>query len=461
MAGVGETKQEATVRDFLNVLFRRKYMILAVVVVTTCVVVYLTAKQPLSYSSNSRLLIKRGERADVFTGSIRYLPWQEEVSSQVQVILSDAVFKRAGEIFADSLARRNPNSPLRFSGGRVRADVIGESNVFIITYTSFSPIECVIGCNAMTEAFKEYYRTKGGAPPHLDAFFDKEITELGMELERWRTKRNDFLNREDFFGMTEESRFHLNKLSNLELQLASTKSDYSVQAVRVKDLIELVDLSGEELENRLTVSSSQPQTQIQYGVITRIKYQLRNARSRREDLLNKYTEKHPEIIAVDGQIRDLLLELKAEVQNSYSVENSRLAQLLAEQRSIEAEIAKTRAALSTLPDKQLELERMDNAIGSLEGKYDLLLSKRNEAEIAMASAPEWTVTILSPASRPRPRKTKDYVRIALGPFLSLVVGVGLAFFFESMDHSLKNVAEIEEYLGENVLTTISEVRQKG
>jgi len=49
--------------------------------------------------------------------------------------------------------------------------------------------------------------------------------------------------------------------------------------------------------------------------------------------------------------------------------------------------------------------------------------------------------------------------MALGPMLAAVVALGVAFFMESLDHSLKNMAEVEEYLDTKVLATISEFRK--
>ena len=98
---MADKKQEATVRDFLNVVFHRKYLILGVFLMTTVFIVYLKASQPQTYVSSSRVLVKRGERSDIFTLRPTYLTWAEEVASQIEVILSDAVFKRARVIFAD------------------------------------------------------------------------------------------------------------------------------------------------------------------------------------------------------------------------------------------------------------------------------------------------------------------------------------------------------------------------
>jgi capsular polysaccharide biosynthesis protein len=49
--------------------------------------------------------------------------------------------------------------------------------------------------------------------------------------------------------------------------------------------------------------------------------------------------------------------------------------------------------------------------------------------------------------------------MALGPMLALVVAMGVAFFLESLDHSLKNIAEVEEFLDTQVLATISEFKK--
>ena len=47
-------------------------------------------------------------------------------------------------------------------------------------------------------------------------------------------------------------------------------------------------------------------------------------------------------------------------------------------------------------------------------------------------------------------------RISLG---ALIIALGIAFFLESVDHTVKNIAEVEEYLGAEVFATISELRK--
>ena len=94
-------------------------------------------------------------------------------------------------------------------------------------------------------------------------------------------------------------------------------------------------------------------------------------------------------------------------------------------------------------------------------KHERLLMRQSEAEVALASRPELTVRVLAAASSPQQQNTSDFVRLALGPVLSLIVAVGLAFFIESLDHSVKNIGEVEEYLGKKVLASITDSSIRG
>lgn len=457
MADLSEKKHEATLRDFLNVVFRWKLLILSVFLFTTFFVVYLKTSKPLTYVSSSRILVKRGERADVFTPTLRYRAWAEEMSSQLQIVLSEAVFSRARDIFADSLASRGLGGARGFHTGAVRADVVGESNVIVVSYSGLDPVECELGCKAVTTAYVEYFR-ENTAPPAVTDFFEAKLGEVFAELSMWREKKSEFLNREDYIGMQEDSRHLMGKLSRLEMNLADVNTDLSSQKVRLERIEGLLDFPDEELARRM--STTRTEGVVQSKILGDIRLAIQRLMMDREELLTKYTERHPEVIAVDNQLADLQEQLKQELQNAYEREIGVYNELAAERASLQVEIGQVESAISELPAKEKELSRIESNITASEENYKLLLSKQHEAEIAIASSPEFEVTVLSPPGRAFARRTSDYVRLAVGPFLSLIVGLGLAFFFESMDRSVKNTAEVEQYLGSNVLVTIPEVSDK-
>ena len=386
MADQHEPKQEATLRDFVNVVFRRKWLILSIVVTATVIVVYLNGKQSVMYESGSRILIERGKQMSGMTGAVRYLPWAEEVSSQIEVIMSHEVFQRAQEIFADSAAARGVPDTWRFNPGAVRADVVGESNAFVIVYVDFVPDMCKLGCEAMTQGFVAYYRDQRMAP-ELSDFFAEEIVDVRTELDHWEVKRNDFLNQEKFFGLAQESRFLLSKISRLETQLLQMKGDLTEQRLRTENLERMRRKSGRELEDELAFSVSSQM--LQSSLISRIKFSLQTLDLSREELMQKFTESHPEIVAIDEQVIGLHADLEREIENSYRMENEVLKGHYARRASVLEELSDSRSKLDAMPDKDMELTQIDNRIEMLRDRYNMLLTNQSQSDIAMLCTPVW------------------------------------------------------------------------
>jgi hypothetical protein len=66
---------------------------------------------------------------------------------------------------------------------------------------------------------------------------------------------------------------------------------------------------------------------LQSGIVQNIKFELQKLNMRREELAQMYTEKHPELIAVEAQIADLHEDLKQQVDNAYRVEKVSLSEM--------------------------------------------------------------------------------------------------------------------------------------
>jgi len=457
MAERNEMKQETSLRDFLNVVFRRKWVILAVVGLASFFVFFLDARRPNMWGSHSKILVSRGEQTSLLYGHVRYLSWEEEASSHIQVILSDAVFARANELFEDSVSVHGYPEDWQYSPGAVRADVVGESNAYVISYVDLFPDACQLGCGATTAAFKEFYE-EVKSPPELQDFFAQELTSVREELDQWRTRRQNYLNEHKFYGTEATSRFLLNKIALLEANLSEVNGDISSMQIRVDNLGELRHKSGAELERELAFSTRhQP---LQTSVVQRIKEQLQVKNIKRDELLQKYTEKHPELRAINDQIATLHDDLERQVDNAYRVDKESLDGIKARGAQLKKELSGAKAELDEIPDKERAVAEIDNMIAKMEKKHEVLLSRQGESDIALASRPDWEVSVLSPASVPRNARRNDYIRLLLGPFLAMVVGLGIAFFLESTDHSIKNSTDAEEFLDVPVLATITEMKQR-
>jgi len=207
-------QRESTIKDFIEVIFRRKWMILGVVAVATTVVIFLNMREPAVYESSAKILVKRGEMQSVFSKSVRTLTWEEEIASQIELVKSQVVVNRAQELI-DNYFPEGYKTNERINLGSVNADVAGTSNVIWVTYTSGDPVFCEAAVNAIVNAYREYYQ-KIRTPPEMEDFFSQEIQSIKTELEFWRSEKERVLKEWNILDL---------KPTNLTLMMLSKKEE--------------------------------------------------------------------------------------------------------------------------------------------------------------------------------------------------------------------------------------------
>jgi uncharacterized protein involved in exopolysaccharide biosynthesis len=151
-------------------------------------------------------------------------------------------------------------------------------------------------------------------------------------------------------------------------------------------------------------------------------------------------------------------QIRSEAVATVNLMKARETGLEERERTLQGQAASIRAQLGEIPDKEIMLSELDHEMATLRDRHKELVSKEIQARIAQATSPDWTVTLFARPSAPKALKTTDYVRLALAPILSLVVGLMLAFFLDSLDHSIKTATDVEEYLGIPVLASLPETR---
>jgi hypothetical protein len=109
-------------RDFLAVLFRRRWIIATVFAVTTLTVLAINLTRPLFFESTGKVILKRGEKDTLLGGGLRTMTWEEELASEVETVKSDAIVSRAQAI-VDEAHKKAGTKKLRIDGRHVDAEV--------------------------------------------------------------------------------------------------------------------------------------------------------------------------------------------------------------------------------------------------------------------------------------------------------------------------------------------------
>jgi len=112
-----------------------------------------------------------------------------------------------------------------------------------------------------------------------------------------------------------------------------------------------------------------------------------------------------------------------------------------------------------MPDKEVTLAEMDREISVLKTRYEDLSKDADQARVTQNTSPTVNVFLLSPAGAPVFKTTRDYIRLALAPAFSLVIGIGLAFFLDGLDVTVHTSGQAEEAMELPVLATLNERRR--
>jgi uncharacterized protein involved in exopolysaccharide biosynthesis len=447
------TTRSASLRDFVAVLFRRKWIIAGVFFVTTAVTTGVILSQPVVYQSIGKVLVKRGVRDNLLAVVPRTFTWEEDMASEVETAQSPAVLAEA-QTRLDDEAKAKGQESIRINPEAVGAQVIGESNVLAIGYHDRDPEVCTRVTDVLLVAYTEYRRRNYELQYPAD-FFEGEIKRVQDAMQKLGAERGALL---ESAGLVDElnNRQALlteggwSKLSVMELQKQATEMRSTLQGMYEyqKDPATMPDVP-------FATSTGSGNEQ----VVSNLKADLMKAQVRYSELSSIYKPDFPDLVRLRAHIEEVRHLLDKEVRNRIRVQEMQLAAKESQLREAQSTLGSVEGKLSSLPGVEAKLAVIEQQITGLQENHKELMKRSGESKIGQATGRTWTVLLLSPASAAKAQTTRDYVRIALAPLFSLVVGIGLAFFVESLDTSLRSPRDAEESLELPVLASLMEQKR--
>ncbi len=165
---------------------------------------------------------------------------------------------------------------------------------------------------------------------------------------------------------------------------------------------------------------------------------------------------HPQYIRLKSMLETVNGKLKAEMQNIVNAirqESSSAAQRLAQ---LEGAVAGLKRQSTSANVSRYEMDSLTRESETSKQVYEAMLKKYNETSI-QGDINRTNVFVVDAAVPPADRYSpKIKLNLALSIFVGLFLGVGLAFFFDYLDDTVKGAETIERQFGVPVLGVISE-----
>ena len=500
-------EKEIHLRDYLRVIVKRKGTVLTFFLITLIVVVIASFTATPMYRATTSVLIEKNT-SDSLTSRYRYTPYDPEfLETQYQLIKSAAV---VGKVVKNLESEKIYDT---FFAEKEKKDSYIDAVLSFIS-DQFIKFKEMIGIGKLFSSSQEIVSKKisdGINLPLTKAQKLENIIEAGISVEpvaNSRVVKIGYMSDNPAIAMkvvNSIARAYIDELVEMQMEVAG----YSIKWMRKKSETQRVKLEESEkalqaykkkydiitVENRLAMlpeklselskNLTQAETKkqklaavvsqinhlknksldtipaiIQNASVESINAKILVSEQKISELSKKYGPKHPKMITAVNELKGLqkkkykaLRTAVETIKNEYSLAKSNV-------RDLKQLLDQTKFQAERFGEKSIQLGILQRKVDTNRYLYDALVKKIKEKGITERSQTV-NVWVIQKAQLPRfpatPRKKRN---ILLGIILGLFGGIGLAFFFEYLDNTVKTPEDVEEKFDIPVISTIDLFKKK-
>ncbi|MBV6517719.1 MAG: hypothetical protein DCC43_00615 [Candidatus Brocadia sp.] len=185
-------------------------------------------------------------------------------------------------------------------------------------------------------------------------------------------------------------------------------------------------------------------------VIQGLYSKLSELKTRRSEFATKYGPKHPKMIEINSSIKQLEQDIINEVEAIRKTLKTELDRIVALEKSTQ-QIRDTQRPIVSHGEKAINYDMLKLEAEGDQEIYDILLKHAKEINLT-GNMERNNIRIVDEAEVPlSPAKPKIFLNIFLSALLGSTFGIGLCFFLEYMDKTIRTPEDIMRRLGLSVL----------
>jgi len=447
-------EREIHLRDYLRVVSKRRYTVYTFFSIVFVVVLIGTLSSSPIYKASTKVLIERVEAYNLTMMNPYYTSYDPEFyETQYQLIKSTSVAQKVVKMLSleniyDSYFKGKKISP---SGGRTKADVLADiisggivvspvknSKIVNISFVSSNPEFATLVANSVATAYiEELLDMRMSSSRYSLEWMAKKAEEEKTKLEKSEKALQEYTKENNIVTLQDKATLTPERLSEVNTQLTRAET----KRKEIESLYRAVNNISANLKDAETIPviASDP-------TIQSLRSQIIKAEQNIEELSKKYGKKHPSMIKAEEDLKILQQKRDQEikrvigsVKNEYEISKSNEA-------GLRGMLSSTKAEAINLNEKFIQYGVLTREVETNRQLYDALIKRMKEQSVTeeIRTVNVWVVEKAEkPTSPVKPRKS---LNILLGLIVGLFGGIGLAFFIDYLDNTIKSPDEIEAKL---------------
>lgn len=497
-------EQEIHLRDYLRIISKRKTTVITFFIIIFLIVLIKTLTTTPLYTASSQVLIERNFGTSSLDSS-PYARWDPEfLATQFELIKSLNVTRRvvdtlkldtkykhyfltekkdglfsflstaksgvrdfikgllpANENGVDPLAadsniliKAEPATDVDKIASMIRGSLsikpVPNTKTVIISYSHKNPAMAKLVMDSIVKAYTdEILEIKLASSSYSLQWMTSKAAEERKRLEKSELALQQYMRDNDLVTVENKLAVYPQRLSEFSSQLSRAQGTLK----ELEALHKQIQKIGDDFENIETISVF-----AENPVLQNLREKIFAVEQKIKDLSKKYGYKHPVMINAKAE-RDLLLKEK-NFEITRIIDATRNAYELAESKvaSLKQLLATTKQEILNINERFTQYSIMKREVDMNRVLYDALTSSINKAGVTKQSQ-DVKIWVVREAELPgAPSKPNKKRNLALGIILGLFGGIGLAFFIEYLDNSVKDGKDIEQRFGITVLGTVEELK---
>ncbi|MBU1170369.1 MAG: polysaccharide biosynthesis tyrosine autokinase [Proteobacteria bacterium] len=492
-------EKEIHLRDYIRVLRKRKQTVFTFFIITVTLVLIgvLTTSQEPMYQASTRVLVEKSDPSSLIEGSSSYYrSWDPEfLETQAQIITSSSVALKVVKtlsldttykhlFFEDeeeghnsfsmvstvinwvrSLTRPDPpeetdsaapmfeknqeTSPAEIIAQMISQGIeltpVRDTRILDISFQFKNPVIAEMIVNTLVKAYiEELLDMRMQSSTYAIQWMSQKADEERIKLEKAESELSAYMRAKDIITIEDKITIVPQKITALSDELTKAET-------RRKELEAII-----EQLRRVSVDEAETIPEIsQRKTLQDMRKDLIKAEQTVTEYSKKYGRRHPLMIRSLNALKVIqenrvqeLKRLTKEIANDYDLAKTR-------ETDLTHLLSQAKAEAINLNEKYIQYKILKRDVETNRSLYNALISKIKEQAVSekVQTVNVWTIEAAKTPDIPVSSHKKR--KLLLGLILGLFGGIGLAFFIEYLDNTIKSVEETEQRLGTPVLGVIS------
>lgn len=479
-------------RELARMLRKRKWLVLAVVAIITSLVTIEIHRTPSTYQATAQIEVTKDVGATTVSSKdfvvqsddsdnintklvvIKSRPLLEDVvvtlkldqnpnfinatrKRSVTEAIADILHKVTGGAFGRSLKEVEPPAPTLAARSEeesarlsphvntlkntLNVTTLKDTRVIEVSYTHSDPQLAAAIVNSVAKNFIDRsFERKTQRYNDTSEWLKRSTAELKAQVEKATQALADYTKSREIFGTEGKESLTTDKLSGLHSQVMKAETERMLKQSVYEEV-------KQGRVAQLPDSFSDPQTGKLQEELGRLEVQA-------SELSVKYGPENPRVAEVQQKIQTL----KAQVKDTRGTLADKLKadyeRSVRDELSLKNALAKAKSEAVEQNQNSIQYDILKSQVDTAKQLYTDFLNKTNQANLAIAEQHN-NLRMIEPAEVPAyPIGPQRLRTILLGFLVSLAIGMGLAFFLEYLDNTVKSVEDVHRIAGLPTLAVI-------